>query len=262
MRANKFVYFLLLVSLGYAPSIFCNNFDISPLPNERLFAHKSNLIYTTNITESAFSIDDKKTSGFSWNNFYTQATLSYGNHRFTENLNQHYSNNWAIRSAVELYYKRVGLKMGSHWGRSKTENDVAYSLGIWEKGSIMDVLLGDISLAFQYYDNHRISVFQSIGLGYMSVTPPTADRMRPPEYSEISLDFSKTYCVEIGFDLKFGNGLADSARSNGNYRFFRFSYHWNNPTFEQFYENRNGLMHGFSIGLGFNFSESRSNPKS
>lgn len=187
--------------------------------------------------------------------FSNKMVLGVGYDMFTQGLNENYTSSRAYRAAAELYYKRIGLKLHSHIGASKTKQDLTYSLGIWEKGSSKTVYLGAASIGVLFFKNQRMQLTQFAGIGSMSISPSSGEEMSPPEHSEVSLSFTKTFLLAINVDVRLGKIRTVENKSTDNYRFLRLIYNYCDPAFESKYKEMSGIMHGFALGLGFYFGD-------
>lgn len=123
---------------------------------------------------------------------------------YTGNLSDNYTNNVPIGIAFDICYKNFELYLRDYIGFNKTKKDFDYSLGTWEKGSRMNVILPEASIGYVVYNDNRFKLSPFAGIGSMDISPTTNETEKTPELKEVSLELTTTYVLGANLDIKFG----------------------------------------------------------
>jgi len=169
---------------------------------------------------------------------------------FTKELHDYYKNPIPVGVAFDVCYNKFELYLRDYIGITKTAQSIDYSTGSYMEGSSLQAFLPEISLGYASYENNRLKVAPFVGIGSMSITPPSSSFNESPYLEEITLDFTTTYVFGFGCDFKLGTKNTPRYITHSNYAFIRLRYSYNLPQFDKKYENRTGAFHNITIGFG------------
>ena len=163
----------------------------------------------------------------------------------TGELKDNFTNNIPIGFAGDICYKRFELYLRFYIGFNKTNADLAYSTGTYEKGSSVRMFLPEASFGYAALDKERFKLSPFAGIGGMYINLPSEKTKEIPALKEIELS-AFTCNFGVNFDLKFGKRKYDFSPKTS-YPFLRIRYTFCLVTDK----NIKGNTHCITIGYGW-----------
>lgn len=169
---------------------------------------------------------------------------------FTDDLADDYNNPIPVGVAFDICYNKFELYLRDYIGLGTSAQNLSYSTGSYSEGSNLQTFIPEASLGFAAIDNNAFKISPFVGIGAMSITPPTNTMLEIPELEEIEREFTTTYMLGFSFDFKFGTKKSPRYMTNTNYGFMRLRYSYNLPQFDNKYQGLDGGFHSITIGFG------------
>jgi len=174
--------------------------------------------------------------------------VANGYNMLTGELKNDYTNNrLSIGGSIDVCYKRFELNLRVNKAGCKTKRDFDYSTGVYEKGSRMQIYLGEASLGFAAVNRGRFKLAPFAGVGSVSIEVPSNDETKKiPELKELSKS-ALYYNVGATIDIKLGK-LRYHLNPTPSGGAIRIRYGYSMPQFSKKYDGMSGNVHQISIG--------------
>lgn len=173
----------------------------------------------------------------------------FGYDMFTGNLCDNFKNAPSLGFAFDIYYKNFEIYLRDFIGSNKTNKDINYSVGTFEKGSRLSMIIAEASLGYVVYNDDRFKLSPFGGIGYIGLSPSADDVKKIPQLEEIEYNNS-TYILGVNCDIKFGRKNVPKYNPKATYSFIRIRYAYCFPNFEKKYVGMTGNMHYITVGYG------------
>lgn len=170
---------------------------------------------------------------------------------FTGSLSRRFTNDIPIGIDFDITYKRFIFYLRDYIGLNRTKDSLRFPEGIWRSGDAARVYVPELSIGYPALENQWIQLAPFAGIASTSISPTVADEKEKPEYKDIQLKFTTTYCLGLNFDYKLGRSRTPFHASSGRaYRFVRLRYAFTLPQFHWHYSGYGGAHHLITIGFG------------
>jgi hypothetical protein len=169
----------------------------------------------------------------------------------TGELHNYFNNYVPFGLGLDISYKNIVLFLRPSIGFSKTLDDIAYSEGIWESGSRININYEEASLGYNLFDKKRVSLTPFAGVARTRITPANFDKKSNPDLEYAGLNYTLTYSFGANLNIKIKSPEKDPAPDAREERswFLRIRYSYILPQFEKEYEGWNGNMHYITLGI-------------
>ncbi len=170
---------------------------------------------------------------------------------FTNKIKTYVNNNVPVGVAFDVYYKKFVLYLRDYIGFSHLSKDIPYSLGVWEKGSSLQIIIPEASLGYIVKQTNHIKMAPFAGISYIFVSPSAKDIKNNQDLNNVEIG-SSAFLVGLNLDIiPFGNGSGiNTPFPSSDYAFIKIRYGYGITNFGKKYSGFDGNHHYFTLGIG------------